>query len=244
MLDKLQNLEEKYEEISELLSQPDTVSDIARYQKLTKALSDLTDIVTTYREYKRVVSDISEAEALLKETLDADFRELVEQEIRESIERKADLEKELQMLLLPRDPNDEKNVIMEIRAGTGGEEAALFAASLFRMYVRYAEKQGWRTDIMDVSYSDLNGYKEIVFVVEGRGAFSKLKYESGVHRVQRIPVTESGGRIHTSAATVAVLPEAEEVDVEINPNDIRVDLYCSSGPGGGNQSIQLNRRYA
>jgi len=145
----------------------------------------------------------------------------------------------LQVLLLPKDPNDEKNVIMEIRAGTGGEEAALFAATLFRMYSRYAEKQGWKTDIMDVSYSDLNGFKEIIFVIEGKGAYSRLKYESGVHRVQRIPVTESGGRIHTSAATVAVLPEAEEVEVEINPNDLRIDLYCSSGPGG--QSVNTTQ---
>jgi peptide chain release factor 1 len=145
----------------------------------------------------------------------------------------------LQALLLPKDPDDEKNVIVEIRAGTGGEEAALFAGSLFRMYCRYAEKQGWKTDIMNISYSDLNGYKEIIFVIEGKGAYSKLKFESGVHRVQRIPVTESGGRIHTSAATVAVLPEAEEVELDINPNDVRVDLYCSSGPGG--QSVNTTQ---
>ncbi|MGI6551218.1 MAG: peptide chain release factor 1 [Syntrophomonadales bacterium] len=239
MLDKLQSLEEKYEELSELLSQPDTVSDLTRYQRLTKALSDLTDIVNTYREYKQVLTDIKEAESLLREELESDFRDLVEQEFEESQQRKADLEKSLQMLLLPKDPNDDKSVIMEIRAGTGGEEAALFAATLFRMYCRYAEKQGWKTDVMDTSYSDLNGFKEIVFVVEGKGAYSRLKYESGVHRVQRIPVTESGGRIHTSAATVAVLPEAEEVEVEINPNDVRIDLYCSSGPGG--QSVNTTQ---
>ncbi len=239
MLDKLASLEEKYEEISELLSQPETVSDMAHYQKLMKAMSDLGVIVAAYREYKQVLEDISEAEGLLKDDLDDDFRALVEQEMRQSSERKTEMEKELQMLLLPRDPNDDKNVVMEIRAGTGGEEAALFAASLFRMYGRYAEKQGWRIDIMNVSYSDLNGFKEVVFVVEGRGAYSKLKYESGVHRVQRIPATESSGRIHTSAATVAVLPEAEEVEVEIGPNDIRVDLYCSSGPGG--QSVNTTQ---
>jgi peptide chain release factor 1 len=239
MLDKLQSLEEKYEELSELLSQPDTVSDLTRYQRLTKALSDLTDIVNTYREYKQVLTDIKEAESLLREELESDFRDLVEQEFEESQQRKADLEKSLQMLLLPKDPNDDKSVIMEIRAGTGGEEAALFAATLFRMYCRYAEKQGWKTDVMDTSYSDLNGFKEIVFVVEGKGAYSRLKYESGVHRVQRIPVTESGGRIHTSAATVAVLPEAEEVEAEINPNDVRIDLYCSSGPGG--QSVNTTQ---
>ncbi len=239
MLEKLQSLEEKYEELSELLSQPETVSDLARYQKLTKALSDLTDIVNTYRDYKQVLTDMKEAESLLREELDPEFRDLVIQEIEESQERKTVLERSLQMLLLPKDPNDDKSVIMEIRAGTGGEEAALFAATLFRMYCRYAEKQGWKTEVMDTSYSDLNGFKEIIFVIEGKGAYSRLKYESGVHRVQRIPVTESGGRIHTSAATVAVLPEAEEVEVEINPNDIRVDLYCSSGPGG--QSVNTTQ---
>ncbi len=239
MLDKLESLEQNYEELSELLSQPETVSDISRYQKLTKALSELTDIVNTYREYKQVMADIEEAKSLLEEELESDFRDLVEQEMQECLERKAPLEESLQKLLLPKDPNDDKNVIMEIRAGTGGEEAALFAAALFRMYCRYAEKQGWKTDIMDVSHSDLSGFKEIVFVVEGRGAYSKLKYESGVHRVQRIPVTESGGRIHTSASTVAVLPEAEEVDVDIGPNDLRVDLFCSSGPGG--QSVNTTQ---
>jgi peptide chain release factor 1 len=222
-----------------MLSQPDTVSDLSRYQKLSKALSDLTDIVNAYRDYKEVLHNIEEAESLLRENLESDFRELVEQELDENRERKADLERMLQMLLLPKDPNDDKNVIMEIRAGTGGEEAALFAATLFRMYSRYAERQGWKTDIMDVSYSDLNGFKEIIFVIEGKGAYSRLKYESGVHRVQRIPVTESGGRIHTSAATVAVLPEAEEVELEINPNDLRIDLYCSSGPGG--QSVNTTQ---
>ena len=239
MLDKLKSLEEKYLELSEMLSQPDTVSDLSRYQKLSKALSDLTDIVNAYRDYKEVLHNIEEAESLLRENLESDFRELVEQELDENRERKAALERMLQMLLLPKDPNDDKNVIMEIRAGTGGEEAALFAATLFRMYSRYAERQGWKTDIMDVSYSDLNGFKEIIFVIEGKGAYSRLKYESGVHRVQRIPVTESGGRIHTSAATVAVLPEAEEVELEINPNDLRIDLYCSSGPGG--QSVNTTQ---
>ncbi len=239
MFEKLKGLEEKYQELSEMLSQPETVADLSRYQKLSKALSDLTDIVNTYRDYKQVLNNIEEAESLLRESLESDFRELVEQELDENRERKAELERTLQLLLLPKDPNDDKNVIMEIRAGTGGEEAALFAATLFRMYSRYAEKQGWKTDIMDVSYSDLNGFKEIIFVIEGKGAYSRLKYESGVHRVQRIPVTESGGRIHTSAATVAVLPEAEEVEVEINPNDLRIDLYCSSGPGG--QSVNTTQ---
>ncbi|NLV17350.1 MAG: peptide chain release factor 1 [Syntrophomonadaceae bacterium] len=239
MLDKLSSLEERYEELSELLSRPETVGDLNKYYKLSKALSDLTDIVNAYREYKRIMADLADAEEMLKEDLDQELQTLAEDEIKQLLNRKSELENLLQMLLLPRDPNDEKNVIIEIRAGTGGEEAALFAAALFRMYCRYAEKQGWKTDIMDVSYSDLNGFKEVIFVIEGRGVYSKLKYESGVHRVQRIPVTESGGRIHTSAATVAVLPEAEEVELEINPNDLRVDLYCSSGPGG--QSVNTTQ---
>lgn len=239
MLEKLESLEEKYEEITELLSQPETVSDLGQYQKLTKALSDLEDIVAAFREYKKVRADIAEAESLLKDDIDDEFRSMVASELDESMAKKTELENSMQLLLLPKDPNDEKNVIMEIRAGTGGEEAALFAGDLFRMYGRYAEKQGWKIDIMDISYSDLNGYKEVVFVVEGKGAYSKLKFESGVHRVQRVPVTESGGRIHTSAATVAVLPEAKEVELEINPNDIRVDIYCSSGPGG--QSVNTTQ---
>lgn len=239
MLEKLDSLEEKYEEITQQLTQPEVVADVGKYQRLTKALADLEDIVSTYRAYKKATSDIAEARALLKDNIDDEFRELVEAELEEAEEEKERLERQLKILLLPKDPNDEKNVMMEIRAGTGGEEAALFAADLFRMYSRYAEKQGWKVEIMDVSYSDLNGFKEIIFMIEGRGAYSKLKYESGVHRVQRIPVTESGGRIHTSAATVAVLPEAEEVELDINPNDLRIDIFCSSGPGG--QSVNTTQ---
>jgi len=239
MLEKLDRLEEKYEHITELLSQPEIIADQARFQKYAKAHADLADLVETYRQYKRVRQEIKDAETMLEEEEDADLREMLIEELKALEDKEEELEHRLKILLLPKDPNDEKNVVMEIRAGTGGEEAALFAADLFRMYSRYAEKQGWKIDIMDASYSDLGGFKEIIFIVEGKGAFSRLKFESGVHRVQRIPVTESGGRIHTSAATVAVLPEAEEVEVDINPNDLRIDVFCSSGPGG--QSVNTTQ---
>jgi len=239
MLEKLDKLEEKYEEITDLLSQPEVIADQARFQRYAKAHADLAELVETYRQYKRVRQDKKDAKAMLQEEEDDDLRDMLVEEIKALDEKEEKLEQRLKLLLLPKDPNDEKNVIMEIRAGTGGEEAALFAADLFRMYSRYAEKQGWKVDIMDTSYSDLGGFKEVIFIVEGRGAFSRLKFESGVHRVQRIPVTESGGRIHTSAATVAVLPEAEEVEVEINPNDLRIDVFCSSGPGG--QSVNTTQ---
>ncbi|NLU49068.1 MAG: peptide chain release factor 1 [Syntrophomonadaceae bacterium] len=239
MLEKLDKLEEKYEELTDLLSQPEVIADQARFQKYAKAHADLTELVETYRQYKRVVQDQRDARQMLQDNIDGDFREMLLAELEELGVKEEAIEKKLKVLLLPKDPNDEKNVIMEIRAGTGGEEAALFAADLFKMYSRYAEQQGWKVDIMNTSYSDLDGFKEIVFVVEGKGAYSRLKFESGVHRVQRIPVTESGGRIHTSAATVAVLPEAEEVEVEINPNDLRIDVFCSSGPGG--QSVNTTQ---
>lgn len=239
MFEKLDKLEEKYDEITSLLTRPEVIADQARFQKYAKAHSDLSELVETYREYKRVVQDKKDARAMLQEDTDDDLREMLIEELKELEEKEEMLDHKLKVLLLPKDPNDEKNVIMEIRAGTGGEEAALFASDLFRMYSRYAEQQGWKVDIMNASYSDLDGFKEIVFVIEGKGAYSRLKYESGVHRVQRIPVTESGGRIHTSAATVAVLPEAEEVEVEINPNDIRIDVFCSSGPGG--QSVNTTQ---
>ncbi len=239
MLEKLDKLEEKYEYITGLLSQPEIIADQARFQKYAKAHADLTDLVETYRQYKKVRQEKKDAKAMLEEEEDADLREMLIEELKTLQDKEEELEHRLKVLLLPKDPNDEKNVVMEIRAGTGGEEAALFAADLFRMYSRYAEKQGWKIDIMDTSYSDLGGFKEIIFIVEGKGAFSRLKFESGVHRVQRIPVTESGGRIHTSAATVAVLPEAEEVEVDINPNDLRIDVFCSSGPGG--QSVNTTQ---
>jgi peptide chain release factor 1 len=239
MIDKLQALEDKYEELTKLISDPAVIADQAEWKKHIKAHSDLEDVVLTFREYKKAKSDLDDARQMLKEKLDDEFREMVEAEVdqlEENIER---LEKQLTILLLPKDPNDEKNVIVEIRAGTGGDEASLFAGDLFKMYSRYAEKKNWRMEILDAHYTDLGGFKEVIFIIEGKGAYSKLKYESGVHRVQRVPDTEASGRVHTSAATVAVLPEAEEVDVEINPNDIRVDVFCSSGPGG--QSVNTTQ---
>jgi peptide chain release factor 1 len=232
MLSKLQNIEDKYNELTQLLSQPDVIADPNQYQKYAKAHSDLAPLVDKYREYNETVRQLQDAQEMLQEEQDKEFREMLEQELAELQEHKTVLEQELKILLLPRDPNDDKSVIMEIRAGTGGEEAALFASDLFRMYSRYAELRGWKIDIMDSHYTDIGGIKELTFEVDGVGVYSRLKYESGVHRVQRIPVTESGGRIHTSAATVAVLPEAEEVEVEIDPNEIRIDVYCASGPGG------------
>lgn len=232
MLEKLAELEAKYEELTASLGDPEVIADQAKFQKLVKAHAELQEVVETYREYKQVVEELEDTKQLLKEKLDPELREMAEAELENLTEKQEKLEHELKLLLLPKDPNDEKNVIVEIRAGAGGEEAALFAGDLFRMYVRFAERQGWKTEIMSESPTELGGYKEIIFMIEGRGAYSKLKYESGVHRVQRVPETEASGRIHTSTATVAVLPEAEEVEVEISPNDIRIDVYRSSGPGG------------
>ena len=239
MLHKLDSIEEKYDELTEQLSKPEVISDQNKFQKYAKAHSDLSDIVSQYREYKSLVQKIKDAQEMLTEEQDEDFKAMLLEELETLKEKREIAEHDLQVLLLPRDPNDEKSVIMEIRAGTGGDEAALFASNLFRMYTRYAELQGWKIDIMDSHYTDIGGIKEIIFVVDGQGVYSRLKYESGVHRVQRVPTTESGGRIHTSAATVAVLPEAEEVEVEIDPNEIRVDVYCSSGPGG--QSVNTTQ---
>ncbi len=239
MFQKLDSLEERYEELGNLIGDPEVMAELSRWQQYVKSHSELTGVVETYREYKRVTREIKEAKTLLNEESDGEMRELAQTELDELMQRKADLEQRLKVLLLPRDPNDEKNVIMEIRAGTGGEEAALFAADLFRMYARYAERQGWKTEILNANSTDIGGFKEAIFLLEGRGAYSRLKFESGVHRVQRIPTTESGGRIHTSAATVAVLPEAEEVDVEIDPNDLRIDVFCASGHGG--QSVNTTQ---
>ena len=239
MLKKLQSLEDKYQELTELLSQQDVISDQARFQKYAKAHADLTEIVTAYREYKSVLQQLADTREMLEQEQDEEFREMLTEELASLQESQESLEHNLRVLLLPRDPDDDKSVIMEIRAGTGGEEAALFAGDLFRMYSRYAEEKGWKIDIMDVHYTDIGGIKEIIFSVDGQGVYSQLKYESGVHRVQRIPATESGGRIHTSAATVAVLPEAEEVEVDIDPNELRIDVYCSSGPGG--QSVNTTQ---
>lgn len=232
MLDKLDSIEERYEQLSVKMSDPEVISQQDMWRKLVKEHSDLEPIVTKYREYKEVVRQKNDVLAMIKETGDAELKELAQQELDELKESEDKLEEELKRLLLPKDPKDERNVIMEIRAGAGGEEAALFAANLFRMYSLYAESRGWKIEVMDSNYTDLGGIKEIVFAVEGKGAYSRLKYESGVHRVQRVPVTEAGGRIHTSTATVAVLPEAEEVEVEINPNDLRIDVYRSTGHGG------------
>lgn len=239
MLDKLQQIEERYEELGRLLSDPAVIADQAQYQKHAKAHAGLEEIVTTYREYKKVLQEIEEANALLATEKDPELRELAELELKELEKKQPQLEEKLKILLLPKDPNDEKNVIMEIRSGAGGEEAALFAGDLFRMYTRYAERQGWKVEILSEHPTDIGGYKEVIFLVEGHGAYSRLKFESGVHRVQRIPATESNGRIHTSTVTVAVLPEAEEVDVQINPNDLRIDIFCSSGPGG--QSVNTTQ---
>jgi len=239
MLDKLQHLEDRYEELGLLISDPEVISNQSEWQKHTKAHAALSDVVEAFRQYKETINKIQENRELLEDKLEADFRELVELDLEELKEKKERLEAELKILLLPKDPNDEKNVVMEVRGGTGGEEAALFASDLLKMYSRYAEKKGWRVEMLSANYTDIGGFKEAIFMIEGRGAYSRLKYESGVHRVQRVPATESSGRIHTSAATVAVLPEAEEVDIDINPNDIRIDIFCSSGPGG--QSVNTTQ---
>lgn len=232
MLDKLQALEDRYLELENLISDPDIIANQSEWQKHAKAHAKLTDIVGKFREYKEVQKGIADAREMLKDKLDKEFHELVQMEFDELRARNEVLEEELRILLLPRDPNDDKNVIIEIRGGAGGDEAALFAGDLFRMYTRYAETQRWKVEVLDANASDLGGIKEVVFSVQGDGAYSRFKYESGVHRVQRVPATEASGRIHTSTVTVAVLPEAEEVDININQNDLRIDTYCASGAGG------------
>ncbi len=231
MLDKLRAVEEKFQELESIISDPAVMGDMAKWQTYTKEHAQLLPIVEKYRSYKKVVERLEEARAILVEK-DEEMRALASEEVRELMPKKAALEEELLLLLLPRDPHDGKNVIVEIRGGVGGDEAALFAGDLFRMYTRYAERQHWKTELLSANATGIGGFKEVTFLVAGDGAYSKLKYESGTHRVQRIPVTESGGRIHTSAATVAVLPEAEEVDVDIAANDLRIDTYCASGAGG------------
>ena len=232
MLEKLAALEARYEELSELLGNPAVVSKPDLLMKYGQEQANLEDIVTTYRRYQEVLTQLDEARAMLAEETDDEMRVMVRDEVTSLKSQKEELEEELQLMLLPRDPNDDKNVIVEIRAGAGGDEAGLFAADLFRIYSRYAENQGWKTSILSRHESGIGGFKEIIFQVTGKGAYSKLKYESGVHRVQRIPQTESGGRIHTSTATVAVLPEMDEVEIEIDPNEVRIDIFRSSGPGG------------
>jgi peptide chain release factor 1 len=232
LLEKLQALEERYIHLEGLISNPEAVNDMATWQKNTKTHAKLMEIVAKYREYKACLKTIDETLDLLQEKLDDEMHELAQAELDAAKADKERLEAELRILLLPKDPNDDKDVIMEIRGGAGGEEAALFAGDLFRMYSRYAESQGWRVEMMDSNPTDLGGFKEVVFSIAGAGAYSRLKFESGVHRVQRVPDTESSGRIHTSTVTVAVLPEVEDVDVQINQNDLRIDTYCASGAGG------------
>nr|WP_309098270.1 peptide chain release factor 1 [Fredinandcohnia onubensis] len=232
VFDRLEAVEARYEKLNELLSDPDIVSDTNKLREYSKEQSDIQETVEKYREYKEVKEQLTDAKAMLEEKLDAEMREMVKEEINELEDQMEDLEERLHVLLLPKDPNDDKNVIMEIRGAAGGDEAALFAGDLYRMYSRFAEHQGWKTEVMDSNSTGVGGYKEIIFMITGKGAYSKLKFENGAHRVQRVPETESGGRIHTSTATVAVLPEAEEVEVEIHEKDIRVDTFASSGPGG------------
>lgn len=232
MFENIETLQIRYDEIMHKVSQPEIASDGVAYQKLMKEANSIKPLVDTYEEYKKARNDKEEALAVLEEEKDEEMRELAKEEQAESEQRIEELSKKLKILLLPKDPNDEKDVIMEIRAGAGGDEAALFASDLYRMYIKFAESRGWRTEIIECEETGIGGMKQVNFTVSGKGAYSILKYESGVHRVQRVPVTESGGRIHTSTATVAVMPEAEEVDVEIDEKDIRIDVMRASGNGG------------
>ena len=232
MIEKLAALEEKYDTLTDLIAQPEVIADQEAWTKHMKAHAELEEVVSTYREYKKCVAGIADAKLMIEDKSDPEIAEMAQLELDELLPRKEELERKLNILLLPKDPNDDKNVLLEIRAGTGGDEAGLFGGDLMKMYMRYADKNGWRTEMMESNITDLGGVKEAIILIEGQGVYSRLKFESGVHRVQRVPATESSGRIHTSAATVAVLPEAEEVEVEINPNDVRIDVFCASGPGG------------
>lgn len=232
MLEKLEFIENKYEEMSLKISDPTVMADQNSWRKLCKEHSDLEIVVTKYREYKKAKEELEQAKEMQRDETDKDMRDMIAEEIKELTDSVSSFEEELKILLLPKDPNDDKNVFIEIRGGAGGEEAALFAANLFRMYTRYGERKGWRIELMSSNETDIGGFKEVVFMITGDKVYSKLKYESGVHRVQRVPDTESSGRIHTSTATVAVLPEVEDVDIEINPNDLRIDVYRSTGHGG------------
>lgn len=233
MFDKLQGIEDKFEKINSSLCDPEVVSNQEEYKKLMREAKTLTPIVEKFREYKKANSDLTEAKEMLADSsLDKEFRDMASEEAAEAQKKTEELKEELKVLLLPKTPNDYKNVIVEIRGGAGGEEAALFAGSLFRMYSMYAERKGWKTEIMNENPTELGGYKEISFMIEGEGAYSRLKFESGVHRVQRVPETESQGRVHTSTVTVAVLPEAEEVEFTLDPADLQIDVFRSSGAGG------------
>ena len=232
LTEKLDQLDARYQEMTHDLSTPEVISDSSRFQKLAKQHADLEGIVNKHREYKQIEKDLAGAHEMVLESEDAEMRHMAQEEEKQLTERKATIEHQLKLLLLPKDPNDDKNILLEIRAGTGGDEAAIFAGDLFRMYSRYAESQGWKVEVMESSPSSMGGVKEIVAAIQGNKVYSKLKYESGVHRVQRVPATETQGRIHTSAATVAVLPEADEIDIKIEAKDLRIDTFCSSGPGG------------
>ena len=232
MLQKLGVLEDKYKDLTEKISDPEIINDQKTWQKFMKEHADLEPIIMKFREYQSVLNSIKDSKEILQEESDEELRELAKMELSEMEDQVEPLEAELKILLLPKDPNDEKNVIVEVRGGAGGDEAALFAGDLFRMYSRYAERRRWKMELLSASDTGVGGYKEVSFLIKGKGAYSRLKYESGVHRVQRIPSTESGGRIHTSTATVAVLPEVEAVEVNINPNDLRIDVFRSSGNGG------------
>lgn len=232
MFEKLEFIEGKYEELSIKISDPEIIADQNLWKKLVKEHSDIEPLVMKFREYKSVLKNIEDSEEMLREEEDKELLEMVKMELADLEEKKAALEEELKIMLLPKDPNDEKDVIVEIRGAAGGEEAALFAADLFRMYTRYAERQGWKVDILSSNPTDIGGYKEVIFEIIGKGAYSRLKYESGAHRVQRVPTTEAGGRIHTSTATVLVMPEADDIDFELDMNDVRIDVFRSSGHGG------------
>jgi peptide chain release factor 1 len=232
MFERLEQIEARYEELTTALASPEVMNDSAKYQKTAKAHSEITAIVERYREYKDLKRGIAESKAVLADEKDPEMRAYAQEELEKLEARIVEAEQELKVLLLPKDPNDEKNVVLEIRAGTGGDEATLFAAEMFRMYTRYAESQGWKVEILNTSESGVGGLKEVIAMISGDKVYSRLKYESGVHRVQRVPATEQQGRVHTSAVTVAVLPEAEDVDIKIEPKDLRIDTFCSSGPGG------------
>jgi peptide chain release factor 1 len=232
VFDRLQSVEDRYERLNELLSDPTIINDSKKLREFSKEQSDIQETVQTYREYKEVREQLQDAKAMLEEKLDNDMREMVKEEVNELEKQIEELEEKMKFLMIPKDPNDDKNVIFEIRGAAGGEEAALFAGTLYRMYSRFAEAQGWKTELLDANATGLGGYKEISFMINGQGAYSNLKFENGAHRVQRVPETESGGRIHTSTATVVCLPEAEELEVEIHDKDIRFDAFASSGAGG------------
>src|SRR5882724_9718706 len=238
MFERLDQIEVRYEELTRALASPDIVSDSAKFQKTAKAHSEVSSIVEKYREYKDLKRGIAESRGVLVDEKDAAMRAYAQEELDKLEARVGGVEEELKVLLLPKDPNDEKDVILEIRAGTGGDEATLFAAEMFRMYTRYAETQGWKVEVLSTSDSSVGGLKEVIAIIEGQRVYSRMKYESGVHRVQRVPATEQQGRVHTSAVTVAVLPEAEDVDVRIEAKDLRIDTFCSSGPGGQKVSIR------